>query len=470
MSAIPKAAAHIPPARHASYPLREGNRVAPLVDGIPAFSRICEAVEAARASVWVTVAFLEQAFRMPGGRGSLFDLLDATAARGIDVRALFWSEPDIADQIANEEHFPASETNTHFLRGRGSQVRVRWDRVPKYCQHQKSWIIDAGEPGEVGFVGGINLDAGSVVAPGHPHDPDIKPGKGIHDLYLELEGPATTDVVHNFVQRWNEASEREAPYGLYPDAERCDDLAFPETVSPVAGETPVQITRSVLAGLYANDHPTPGGEAFAIAEGEYSVREQYLSAIAAARRTIYFENQLLFCPRTIAALDEALERGVVVTVLVPRVTMPEVVAARAHPRSGPLFDALAGLARHDAFLFAGLASNRGPGLYEDVYVHAKYASIDDVWVTIGSTNTMFRSFKGDTELNASFWDPRVARRLRCQLLEEHFGEDTSGLDDIRAFARYREVARANRLHREAREPMRGLVFEMDPDAWGRPET
>ncbi len=469
MSPIHEAAAHIPPARQASYPLREGNAVRPLVDGIPAFTRICEAVEAAHTSVWVTVAFLESAFRMPGGRGSLFDVLDRAAARGIDVRALFWSEPDIEEQIADEEHFPACETNTHFLAGRESRIRARWDRVAEYCQHQKCWIVDAGTPDQIAFVGGINLDAGSVVAPGHPHDPDIKPGKGIHDLYLEIRGPSATDVVHNFVQRWNEASERAAPHGLYPDAKRCDELEFPREVAAPAGETPVQITRSVLDGLYSNDEPAPGHQRYPIAEGEYSIAEQYLSAIAAAQRTIYFENQLLFCPDTIEALRQALARGVVVTVLVPRVTMPEVVAARTHPLAGPLFQSLADLGDHEHFLFAGLANNRGPGLYEDVYVHAKYASIDDAWVTIGSTNTMFRSFKGDTELNASFWDPGVARALRCQLLEEHFGEDTTALDDITAFARYREVAQQNRRRREAREPMRGQVFAMDPDAWARPE-
>jgi len=470
MGPIPGAAAHIPPARAGSYPVREGNAVVPLVDGIPAFSRICEAVEAAAHSVWVTVAFLERAFRMPGGRGSLFDVLDAAAARGVDVRALFWSEPEIEAQISDEEHFPAGEGSTHFLSSRASGIVARWDRVPKFCQHQKSWVVDAGHPGEVAFVGGINLDAGSVVAPGHPHDPDIQPGKGIHDLYVEVRGPAATDVHHNFVQRWNEASERAAPHGLYPDAERCDALSFPAALSPPAGPSVVQITRSVLAGLYANDHPTPEGERFAIAQGETSIREQYLSAIAAARSTIYFENQLLLCPRIIAALDEALSRGVRVTVLVPRVTMPEVVAARAHPRARPLFEALAGLSDHEGFLFAGLASNRGPGVYEDVYVHAKYAGVDDVWATIGSTNTMFRSFEGDTELNASFWDPAVVRALRCQLLEEHLGEDTSALGDVEAFARYRERALDNRLRREAREPMQGLVFAMDPDDWARPEA
>ena len=74
-----RAAAHIPHVESGSYPLRDGNQVRPLVDGEPAFRAICRAVEAAQHSVWVTVAFLKEGFEMPGGAGSLFDVLDAAA-------------------------------------------------------------------------------------------------------------------------------------------------------------------------------------------------------------------------------------------------------------------------------------------------------------------------------------------------------------------------------------------------------
>ena len=79
---MPHRAAHIPPVESGSYPVREGCAVRPWVDGEPAFRRICEAVEAARRSVWVTVAFLERDVQMPGGRGTFFDVLDRAAARG----------------------------------------------------------------------------------------------------------------------------------------------------------------------------------------------------------------------------------------------------------------------------------------------------------------------------------------------------------------------------------------------------
>ncbi|HKP56770.1 MAG TPA: hypothetical protein VJV78_08620 [Polyangiales bacterium] len=87
-----------------SYPLRAGCSVRPLVDGEPAFRRICQAVEAARKSVWVTVAFLQRELRLPDGRGSFFDVLDRARARGVDVRALFWRCPELE----------AVEPGTHF--------------------------------------------------------------------------------------------------------------------------------------------------------------------------------------------------------------------------------------------------------------------------------------------------------------------------------------------------------------------
>jgi phosphatidylserine/phosphatidylglycerophosphate/cardiolipin synthase-like enzyme len=85
-----EAEAHVPPALTGSYPVRSGNLVRPLIDGVPTFQRIGEAIEAARHSVWLTVAFFAPDFAFPDGAGSLLDVLDRTVARGLDVRILFW--------------------------------------------------------------------------------------------------------------------------------------------------------------------------------------------------------------------------------------------------------------------------------------------------------------------------------------------------------------------------------------------
>ena len=97
-----------------------------------------------------------------------------------------------------------------------------------------------------------------------------------------------------------------------------------------------------------------------------------------------------------------------------------------------------------------------------MYVHAKIGLIDDAWCTIGSANVANRSFYGDTELNASIWHAPTVRALRCELFEEHLGQDTSALDDVAALELFARVARENTRLRGSGEPQRGLALSLDP--------
>jgi phosphatidylserine/phosphatidylglycerophosphate/cardiolipin synthase-like enzyme len=451
-------AAEIRPAT-GSYPRRDGNRIRPLIDGEPAFRRIVAAVEAARTRVWVTLAFVDRAARLPGRSGTLFDVLDAAAARGVDVRALIWDEPELDTILPGSSHFPGQDAEREWLRARNSRLRVRWDHVRDYCHHQKSWLVDAGTPGEVAFVGGINVERGSLVSPGHRPRRD---GDDVHDVYLEIQGPAATDVHHNFVQRWNEASERSTAAGTWPDAAAAGDLPFPTGLSPGRGEVPVQIVRTVRAGLYAADTPSPGAAAFPIAAGEFSAGGQYLAAIGAARRSVYLEQQFLASPEALAAIEAALARGVHVVILMPGAPMEQVRAARRDPRYAGLFEHLGTLGRFPHFTLAGPVSRDAGGEPQHVYVHAKIGLVDDVWATVGSTNIAMRSFYGDTELNASFWHAESVRAFRRDLLREQIGVDTGHLDDREALRLYAGVAHENRTRLAARAPLQGLAVAIDP--------
>jgi phosphatidylserine/phosphatidylglycerophosphate/cardiolipin synthase-like enzyme len=339
----------IPPA-FGGYPRRDGNRVHPLIGGREAFGRIAEAVDHARERVWLTVAFYADDFRLPDGRG-LFDLLDAAAARGVDVRAVFWRPNPESAHYGRTFAGPLAD---------GSRLRVRWDRaIGPYCQHQKSWVVDG-----VGFVGGINLTAKALER---------------HDAYLEVAGPCATDVAHNFVQRWNGASEPHGP----------DDLPLPATISAPCGDSTVQIQRMFGA--------------------DQSILEQYERAIDAAQRTIHIENQAIPIPPIAARLERALQRGVEVMLLVPAVPEEPVYDARRDPTRRALFDALEALGRYPSFRLAGLP----------VYVHAKLMIVDDLWATIGSCNLHALSLGGSAEMNASIWDAAVARGLRETLCRRH---------------------------------------------------
>ena len=203
---------HIPFVTTGAYPVRAGNLVHPLIDGEPAFRRICDALDQAQARVWVAVTFLWASFQMPDGRGSFFDVLTRARQRGLDVRVLFW-RPDDATAYLRTNAFCGSPAQVALLKQQASEISIRWDRAhPGFCQHQKLWLIDVGLETACAFVGGINLNPHSVVAPGH------RGAEHNHDMYLEISGSAVTDVHHNFVQRWNEASERDEADGRWGPA------------------------------------------------------------------------------------------------------------------------------------------------------------------------------------------------------------------------------------------------------------
>ncbi|WP_274648743.1 phospholipase D-like domain-containing protein [Paenibacillus humicola] len=433
----------IPYARGASYPVRSGNVLRPLIDGEPAFRRVCEAIEQAKISVWATVTFMWAACQMPDGRGSPLDVLSRAAERGLDVRIIFW-RPDPETEYLETNAFWGAPEHVERLKECSSSLRIRWDRAqPGYCQHQKCWLIDAGTETETTFLGGINLNPHSVVAPGH------RGGKNQnHDVYIELAGPSAVDVHHNFVQRWNEASERHLADGRWGAGSE-SDLPFPAKVPERKGNAIVQIQRTIHRGRYSNGHAAPQDAAYSIEDGERSNLEQYCAAIGAARRSIYIENQAIDVPEIIRCLRHALQRGVEIAVLMPA--------------EGKLHELFADLAAFDNFTLAGIAGLGDDGKRNPVWIHAKLMLIDGEWGTVGSCNLHRYSLFGNSELNAAFWDRETARALLAELLHEHLDRDISGLNDRAALQLFGEIARHNRrLFERGESKWQGLAFSLPP--------
>ena len=150
-----------------TYPTRTGNHVVPWIDGEPAFRRICEAIELAQESVWATITFMWSSFQMPDGRGTALDVLERAAHRGVDVRLLCW-RPDDETAALRPNAFWGSAEHFELLTRYYPRVNIRWDRAhPGYCQHQKSWLVDAQRDSATSFIGGINLNPNSLVTSQH---------------------------------------------------------------------------------------------------------------------------------------------------------------------------------------------------------------------------------------------------------------------------------------------------------------
>jgi phosphatidylserine/phosphatidylglycerophosphate/cardiolipin synthase-like enzyme len=442
----------VPVVTTGSYPARTGNRLQLLIDGVPAFRRLCEAIDQAQGSVWATVTFMWPTFEMPDGRGSALDVLEQAAQRGLDVRIIFW-RPDEETASLRRNAFWGAPEHLELLKERYRHLNVRWDRAhPGYCQHQKSWLIDAGRSSSTAFVGGINLNPNSVVAPGHA-------GEGQnHDVYLEVCGPSVADIQHNFVQRWNEASERFASDGLC-GPQGASQLAFPVTIPREDGKSLVQIQRTMHRDRCRD-----------IALGEQTILAQYIAALRAARHAIYIENQYVEVPEIVAGLDAALRRGVQVVLLMPAVPDHAPTAYDAPDRRA-FFEARAALGRFPNFTLAGIAGPASDGRRVPVYIHSKLMIVDDAWATVGSCNLHRFSLFGNGEINAATWCPEAATAMRIALFREHLDIDTSTLACRDALRVFRSVAQDNRRKLARNEwDWRGLAFTLDVATYGKQKS
>ena len=456
----------MPAARGGPYPPRDGNAVTPWIDGLPFYTRLAAAFRGARRQIWAIVSFIQPGFCFPDGT-DWWDLLDECAGRGVDVRVLFWRNPG----FRTDHVFRGGPEDRGFLRGRGAKFAARWDSSgedPAHCHHQKGYVVDAGEADAVAFIGGMVLSRSTLAAPGHHH------GREKHDAFVELRGPAVVDAEHNFVQRWNLARRDEvAP--PWPDEARAGPLPWPTRVPAACGAVRVQLARTIAPGMYPGRTPVLGAADFDSGAGESTIREHYLAAFAAARRTIYLENQHPGELSLLTALAEALRRGVAVVMVVPGEPMPAIVAAsrecaawtrtdRPH-RYGSTFAGLAALADAPNFTLAALARSdvdpaTGGWQQREIYTHAKLCVVDGAWATIGSANLVDLSLLPDhTELNAALWSPEVCTRLLCELVAEHC--ELREVDDVAALASFARVARASRESLRGGGPVLAGCYALD---------
>ncbi|MFK5634625.1 MULTISPECIES: phospholipase D-like domain-containing protein [unclassified Ornithinimicrobium] len=215
--------------------------------------------------------------------------------------------------------------------------------------------------GRVGFVGGYNI--GSTYA------------TSWRDTHLRVTGSGVWELQNSFVDFWN----RHRRSGL-PE--------LPDSGSPT-WDGSVRAARNEPSRLI------------------YPVRALYLEAIDRASERIWI-TQGYFIPdrEVLEALLAAAARGVDV-----RVIMPE--------RSNHVLADVVARSYWTQLLEGGVRLH----LYQDVMVHAKTATVDGRWATIGSANIDRLSLRGNYEINMEIFD-----EVQAEVMERIFGRD---LEDCR---------------------------------------
>ena len=181
--------------------------------------------------------------------------------------------------------------------------------------HQKFQVFrrtpDALGNRVIGYLGGIDINANRLDAPGHhgrayrsPSTPSKTPSARVfHDVHARITGPAAADVALTFARRWEFDSSR-APAGTPPR-----DVAFPTPLATDTAEVPPQPARHLVQVGRSGYAPDPSAGSTPLPwspAGEPIIFQAILRAIEQAREYIYIEDQYFTPPDTyIQALLDA---------------------------------------------------------------------------------------------------------------------------------------------------------------------
>lgn len=240
----------------------------------------------------------------------------------------------------------------------------------------------------VGFVGGYNI--GSLYT------------DKWRDTHVREISPGVWGMQHAVARLWNELHDPEDHIAWTP----------PHTWDPeakVQANLPVQLV--------------------------YPIRNMYLTAIDRARDHVWITTPY-FIPdqQIVAALIAASRRGVDVRVMVPKKSNHVVADWAARGFYGELLE-------------AGITVL----LYEASMIHAKIATIDGTWSTVGTANIDRLSLSYNYETNVEIIDPRFAEEM-----EKIFRSDSEHCEVLRT-AEWRDRHPMTRVVETALMPLRPLL-------------
>jgi cardiolipin synthase A/B len=233
--------------------------------------------------------------------------------------------------------------------------KPRWYTIGRLNNrtHRKLLVVD----GRVGFTGGVGIAdkwLGDAQSPEH-----------WRDTHFRIEGPAVAHFQAAFLDNWTKATGEVLHGTPY----------FP----------PLHPTGSQQAQMFIS---SPGG-------GAESMQLMYLLSIGAATRSIRL-SMSYFVPDDVAidSFVEALKRGVKVQLILPGGHIDTEVVRRASRATwGRLLRAGAEIYEYQPTMF-----------------HCKVMIVDDLWVSVGSTNFDNRSFAVNDEANLNVYDAAFAQR------------------------------------------------------------
>lgn len=440
----------------------EGNKVTPLLDGLPTFREIVPAIrQATSGSHAIRMAnwFMDSKLPMiPGDPStSLRDLLTAAAANGVQSTALLW-QGTANGHVTNGKSSWFINHSLDDSAGNRVGFSIMDDQYPVRGSHHHKFLVVHGDQGTVAFCGGIDYRENRL-------DDDRHVAlEGYHDTHSKVEGPAARDLDRTFIERWNNHPKVTMSGSAYPI------LADLPIQPPAAGSQFVQVTHTYAPRFGYPFRPT----------GEVGTLNALRRAIQKAKRFIYFEDQYA-TPYANDQLDgsgdtlhiltdllAALDRIEFLMIVLPnhaeapfnRRYRYQFIRALRHKGGDKVrifYPARPGFVpvgpeppdpdpnETDFALVAQgtdiqpMGGSGGKKYRDEIFVHSKIWVVDDVYAKIGTANVNRRSTTFDTEVDLHIIDGALdrgvrsaAQNLRVMCWAEHLrltGADVGLLDD-----------------------------------------
>ncbi len=264
-----------------------------------------------------------------------------------------------------------------------------WDLSRYGRDHRKILVVDE----KVGFVGGYNLGTAYATE--------------WRDTHVRITGPGVWDLQRTFADFWN--LHRRRRFG--PSGRRL------EVETPSVWEPRIRFQRN-SPRLWM-----------------FPIRAMYLEAISRATRNVWLTTAYFLPDQDfVDALKDAAGRGVDVRLLVPL-------------KSNHVVTDWISRGYYSQLLASGVRILR----FRDAMMHAKTATIDGSWSTVGTANIDRLSLTGNYEINVEIIDPDLAA-----LMEQSFR-----LDESNSLELTRTEWEARDLHRKFTEnllaPLRPLL-------------
>ena len=333
-----------------------GNRATLLEDGDATYPAMLNAIRAAKRTVHVEVYIFDD-----GQMGEAFgQALMSRAKEGVKVRVMYDAVGSAKSKPEFFETLKKAGVQVHAFRPVDPATLLKKGPGINQRNHRKLLIVDS----RVAFLGGLNIS--EVYAGDSSSRGDVPFDKRAwRDTQVQVEGPVVNDLQKSFVELWEgETKEKIADATLLPNQANAGGLA--------------------MRAIEGNSD-----------QGANPLYVTFLSAIASAETEVHI-TMAYFVPdrQLLDELKAAAKRGVDVKLVLPSKTDGWLVFH-------------AGRSFYTELLEAGVK------IYErkNRLLHSKYAVVDGVWSTIGSSNLDWRSLLHNLELNVVVLGPEFGGRI-----------------------------------------------------------